>query len=94
MKYFLFVYLTMVSGLSLVAFAIYGFDKRRARSGGRRVAERRLHLLAWLGGWPGALLAQTTFRHKTQKPVFRIVCWLAAVLHLALIAGVIYLASR
>ena len=34
--------------------------------------ERTLHLLALLGGWPGAILARRRFRHKTMKVPFLI----------------------
>jgi len=41
---------------SLASFAAYGFDKRRAATGGRRVPERTLLVLALVGGWPGSIL--------------------------------------
>ena len=28
-----------------------------------------------LGGWPGAMLAQRTLRHKTQKQSFKVTYW-------------------
>ena len=59
-------YLGLVAVMSGVTFVAYGADKRRAAGGGRRVAERTLHLLSVLGGWPGALAGQRRFRHKTQ----------------------------
>jgi len=68
---------------SLVTFAAYGFDKRRARLGGRRTPEARLHLLELCGGWPGALLGQRVFRHKTQKVSFLVITWAIIALHLA-----------
>ena len=58
---------------SVFAFVVYAFDKRAARRGGQRIAERDLHLLALLGGWPGAWLAQQVMRHKTQKMRFRLI---------------------
>jgi uncharacterized membrane protein YsdA (DUF1294 family) len=91
MKYFLVTYLAIVIPLSLVAFVAYGFDKRRAQKDGRRVPEKTLHLMALFGGWPGALAGQRVFRHKTQKISFRIVFWLCVVLHLAVVAGAVYL---
>ena len=66
---------------SLITLVMYGWDKRRAIKGGSRVPERTLHLGELLGGWPGALLAQKMFRHKTQKASFRRVFWLIVVLH-------------
>ena len=83
-------YLSLVAVMSCASFAAYGFDKRRAASGGRRIAERTLHLLAVLGGWPGALLGQRQFRHKTQKVPFRLVFWLTVVLHVAVVGAVTY----
>lgn len=63
---------------SAVSFALYGLDKAAAVRGARRVPEATLHLLALLGGWPGALAGQLAFRHKTRKQPFRTVFWLTA----------------
>jgi uncharacterized membrane protein YsdA (DUF1294 family) len=84
-------YFAVVAIMSLVTFVAYGFDKRRAQTDGRRVPEKTLHLMALFGGWPGALAGQRVFRHKTQKIGFRIVFWLCVVLHLAVVAGAVYL---
>ena len=91
MKQLAVAYLAVVLALSLVAFVFYGFDKRRARNDGRRVPEKTLPLLALFGGWPGALMGQRLFRHKTQKLSYRIVFWLCVMLHLAVVAGAVYL---
>ncbi|MBW6401762.1 DUF1294 domain-containing protein [Roseomonas sp. HJA6] len=56
-----------INGLTVIAFH---HDKRRARSGGRRVSERALLSLAALGGSPGAFAARHRFRHKTRKQSF------------------------
>jgi uncharacterized membrane protein YsdA (DUF1294 family) len=82
------VYLSLVAVMSLVCFITYGVDKRQAVRGGRRVSERTLHLMELLGGWPGALLAQRHFRHKTQKAPFRLVFWLLVALHLGVVGTV------
>ena len=69
------------AAVSAVTFAAYGLDKRAARRGTRRTPEVTLHLLSLLGGWPGALVAQRTFRHKTVKQPFRAVFWCTVALN-------------
>lgn len=75
---FLWFYL----GISVLAFAIYGLDKRAAKSGQRRTPESTLHLLSLLGGWPGAMYAQQLFRHKSVKQPFRTVYWITVVINI------------
>lgn len=68
--------LSLVYGvMSLATYAVYALDKSAARHRRRRVPERTLHLLALLGGWPGALLAQQFLRHKSAKASFRSAFW-------------------
>lgn len=55
---------------SLLTYAAFAADKRRAVAGQRRLRERTLLWLALLGGWPGAKLAQHRLRHKTRKQPF------------------------
>jgi uncharacterized membrane protein YsdA (DUF1294 family) len=86
----LVAYMCVVAVLSSIAFALYGLDKRRAGTGCYRISERTLHLIAFLGGWPGALLGQRHFRHKTQKPVFLAVFWFTVVAHLAIVGTATY----
>ncbi len=66
---------------SLLSFLQYWLDKRSARSGGRRTAENTLHLVELAGGWPGALIAQQRFRHKTRKASYQAVFWLIVAVH-------------
>jgi uncharacterized membrane protein YsdA (DUF1294 family) len=75
--------------LSTVALVLYGIDKRAATRGGRRIAESTLHWIALAGGWPGALLAQQMFRHKTQKRAFRQRFFLCVAANLALLAAAV-----
>lgn len=62
--------------LSLLTFIVYGVDKSAALRQMYRVPENTLHLLALLGGWPGATLAQRLFRHKTRKTAFLVMFYL------------------
>jgi uncharacterized membrane protein YsdA (DUF1294 family) len=68
--------------MSLVAFAAYAADKAQAGLGKGRVPERVLHLIELAGGWPGALVAQRQFRHKTRKARFQLIFWLIVLIHL------------
>lgn len=67
--------------MSVVAFALYGYDKKQARHSGQRTPEKLLHGIELLGGWPGALLAQQVFRHKTRKLSYQLLFWLIVLLH-------------
>tara|TARA_A100001391_G_scaffold126845_1_gene86760 strand:- start:130 stop:660 length:531 start_codon:yes stop_codon:yes gene_type:complete len=61
--------------LSLLTVLFYAIDKSAARNDKSRTPETNLHLLALFSGWPGAVIAQQLFRHKTIKPGFRQVFW-------------------
>lgn len=76
---------------SLLAFGLYLHDKRSALRSGWRTPETRLHLIALLGGWPGALIAQQAFRHKTRKFSFQLVFWLIVIAHQAAWLDYLYL---
>ncbi|MGB7452444.1 MAG: cold shock and DUF1294 domain-containing protein [Lysobacterales bacterium] len=76
-KQVLFVYLVV----SLITFIVYAVDKSAARRDAWRTKENTLHLLALFGGWPGALIAQQTLRHKSSKRSFRAVFWVTVVLN-------------
>ncbi|KAF2132690.1 DUF1294-domain-containing protein [Dothidotthia symphoricarpi CBS 119687] len=61
--------------VSSVTFVLYGYDKMQARSMEWRVAEVKLHFLAMVGGWPGALAGMHYFQHKTRKVGFQVGFW-------------------
>jgi uncharacterized membrane protein YsdA (DUF1294 family) len=69
---------------SLVCYALYATDKRRARFGGWRVPERTLLFWGFIGGWPGAIVAQQVLRHKTQKVSFREAFWVTVIFNVVL----------
>lgn len=79
-------YLAATVFVSLGTIAVYWWDKRRAMKNGRRISEKTLHVLAALGGWPGAAIAIQLFRHKTQKTLFRLIYLGIALLHIAYIS--------
>ena len=75
---------------SAVCFTVYAVDKAAARAYRRRVPERTLHLLSLIGGWPGALLAQKTLRHKSRKTAFQFMYWGGVVLNVAALMGALW----
>ncbi|EKI0691359.1 DUF1294 domain-containing protein, partial [Salmonella enterica] len=56
---------------NVLTLAIYGIDKTAARKTWRRVPESTLLVFGVVGGWPGAIVGQQLFRHKTQKQPFK-----------------------
>jgi uncharacterized membrane protein YsdA (DUF1294 family) len=70
-------------GASVLCIAVYGIDKFAARGGHDRVPEAMLLALGIIGGWPGAIVAQQMFRHKTVKRSFRVLFWLTVVVNVA-----------
>lgn len=79
--------------LSLVAVAAYGIDKSAARGHRRRISEQTLLTLGAFGGWPGALIAQQLFRHKTRKRSFRRAFWGTVAVNVVALTGVIVFAT-
>lgn len=71
---------------SVVTFITYAIDKSAARKGRWRTNEGTLHLLSLIGGWPGALIAQSALRHKSQKQPFRAIFWLTVIVNCAVLA--------
>lgn len=64
---------------SIVTFLVYAIDKSAAQNDRRRTRESTLHLLGFVGGWPGALLAQKTLRHKSKKQEFQTIFWVTVI---------------
>ncbi|EBO5471052.1 DUF1294 domain-containing protein [Salmonella enterica] len=56
---------------NVLTLEIYGIDKTAARKTWRRVPESTLLVFGVVGGWPGAIVGQQLFRHKTQKQPFK-----------------------
>ncbi|WP_273021148.1 cold shock and DUF1294 domain-containing protein [Rheinheimera sp.] len=72
----------LYAGLSVLTFITYWLDKRKAQAGRWRTPESTLQFMALLGGWPGALLAQSYLRHKSQKRAFLFVFYLMSLVNL------------
>ena len=78
--------------VNAVSFLAYYLDKRSAKRSAWRTPEKTLLIIAAFGPF-GAFAAMRTFRHKTQKPLFRLVplfLFLHLVLAAALAAGYVW----
>ena len=69
--------------LGFITYAMYAKDKAAAQNGDWRTPESTLHLLSALGGWVGAMVAQTYLRHKSQKAEFRLAYYLTVIINMA-----------
>ena len=78
---------------SIAAFAAYGIDKAAARRQAHRISEQTLLILGLVGGWPGALVAQQLFRHKTRKRSFRRAFWGTVGVNVLALAAYVYLTA-
>ena len=70
------------AGASLISLIAYGWDKSKAKRGVWRTAEITLHFFDLFGDWPGGLIAQQLYRHKTRKLWFQIIFWLSVAVHI------------
>lgn len=57
--------------VNVIAFVMYGIDKRRAKKDAWRIPEARLLLVAAAGGSVGAWMGMKVWRHKTLHKKFR-----------------------
>ncbi len=70
-EYLLYALGIYLLGVNLIAFALMGIDKRRAKKDLWRVKERTLFLPVLLGGGVGGILGMKVFHHKTKHWYFR-----------------------
>ena len=71
--------------VNIVAFILYGLDKKYAREGRWRIPEKTLLGIAMIGGAAGAWIGMQTFRHKTKHLSFRVLVPLFVVVHVGII---------
>ena len=65
-----------VAVMSVLALALYGIDKSKAKRNKWRIKEAVLLGFGFFGGAPGALLGMVLFHHKTKHWYFWIVNFL------------------
>ncbi len=79
---------------SVACFTGYGLDKLAASHKQWRVSETILLMIGLVGGWPGGILGQEVFRHKTQKKTFRTLFWMSVAINMAAFVQINVFAAR
>lgn len=74
--------------VSAFTYFLYYKDKSAAGRGVWRTPETTLHMMSLMCGWPGAIIAQQTLRHKTRKKRFQLVFWLTVLVN---VTGLLWL---
>lgn len=77
----LLVVLALYLLMSIICFLVYWLDKQRSLKDEWRIPESTLHVLEFLGGWPGAFIAQHTLQHKNRKRLYQLVFGLIVFVH-------------
>ena len=81
------IYLTVIN---VVAFFMYGIDKRKAKKSKWRISEAALLMMAVLGGSIGAWLGMKVWHHKTLHKKFRYGIPLILIAQIVLVLLVLY----
>lgn len=77
--------------INVLAFVLYGIDKRKARKDKYRISESTLLWMARLGGGVGSWIGIRKFHHKTKHKRFVIIVPLWTIVW---VVGIVYLVIR
>ena len=88
-----YIVLIYLAAMNVVAFFLYGIDKYKAKHAMRRISEATLIWLSLLGGSIGAWLGMKLWHHKTQHNKFKYGLPLILLLHLTLLAVILFYCS-
>ena len=75
--------------MNIIAFILYGLDKKYSREGRWRIPEKTLLGIAMIGGAAGAWIGMQTFRHKTKHLSFRVLVPVVVLVHVGIIVFMI-----
>lgn len=66
------IILAYLAAINIAAFLVMGADKHKAKCHKRRISERSIFILGFVGGSLGVLLGMSIFHHKTRHLKFTI----------------------
>ena len=84
-----YVIIAILFVMNLLAFALMGIDKAKAKAGAWRIPEKTLFLVTALFGGLGGTLGMNVFRHKTKHWYFKFGFPVLLVIQLAVLALVL-----
>jgi len=79
------IFVSYIVMMNIIAFLLYGIDKRKAIKNQWRISEFHLIAVAFIGGSLGALLGMWLFHHKTKHWKFKTMIPLFLIIHCLLI---------
>lgn len=79
---------------NMLTLVVYGVDKMAASKAWRRVPESTLLIFGFVGGWPGAIVSQQAFCHKTQKQPFKTYFIISVILNISVLVALYWLYSH
>ena len=85
----LYVIIAILVVMNLLAFALMGIDKAKAKASAWRIPEKTLFLVTALFGGLGGTLGMNVFRHKTKHWYFKFGFPALLVIQLAVLALVL-----
>ena len=84
-----YVIIAILFVMNLLAFALMGIDKAKAKASAWRIPEKTLFLVTALFGGLGGTLGMNVFRHKTKHWYFKFGFPVLLVIQLAVLALVL-----
>lgn len=73
-----------------MTFVFFAVDKSKAKSHQRRIPEKTLFFLMFVGGTIGGLMGMKYVRHKTQKTEFKQVVFLIVTIQILILGFILY----
>ena len=70
--------------VNLIAFILIGYDKNQAQNKSKRISEKTLLTIVFIGGIIGSSLGMLFFKHKTAKKSYLVKFWLIVVVQIFL----------